>query len=38
MAVLSSGYKTTRNMTKPRADSAAERMEKLKGQDSRKPD
>jgi bifunctional UDP-N-acetylglucosamine pyrophosphorylase/glucosamine-1-phosphate N-acetyltransferase len=38
MAVLSSGYKTIRNVIKLRADSAAGRMEKLKGQDSRKPD
>jgi bifunctional UDP-N-acetylglucosamine pyrophosphorylase/glucosamine-1-phosphate N-acetyltransferase len=38
MAVLSSDYKTTRNVTKPRVDSAAGRMENLKGQDSRKPD
>ena len=38
MAVLSSGYKTTRNVIKLRADSAAGRMKELKGQDNRKPD
>ena len=37
MVALSSDYKTTRNVTKPRADSAAGRLEKLKGQDNRKP-
>jgi len=38
MAVLSSGYKTTRNVIKLRTDSAAGRMKELKGQDNRKPD